>query len=82
MLHLFALLLAATAPPTGSSLPPGTIVGLDPRQGQMPVTDKTLIPGRVPECADADQAQRAAEEQIKGYDPECLRPINMGRNRH
>ena len=76
MLHLFALLLAAIAPSTGASLPPGTIIGLDLRHGPMPVTDKTLIPGRMPECADAYQAQRAAEEQIKGYDPECLRSLN------
>jgi len=82
MLHLFALLLAATALPTGANLPPGTIIGPDPQQGPMPVTDKTLPPGRVPECADANQAQRAAEEQIKGYEPECLRPINMEHNRH
>lgn len=82
MLHLFALLLATMAPPTVSSLPPGTIVGLDPRQGPMPVTDKTLIRGRVPECVDAYQAQRAAEEQIRGYDPECLRPLSMERKPH
>ena len=77
MLHLLALALAATtqvAP--GSGLPAGTIIGMDPRQGPMAVTDKMLIPGRVPDCADAYQAQRAAEEEIKGYTPECLRPLN------
>lgn len=76
MLHLLALALAATAQAApGSGLPPGTIIGMDPRQGPMAVTDKMLIPGRIPDCADAYQAQRAAEEQIKGYTPECLRPL-------
>jgi hypothetical protein len=80
MLHLLALLLAATAQVSpGSGLPAGTITGGDPRQGPMPVTDKMLLPGRVPDCADAYQAQRAEEEQIKGYTPECLRPANAWR---
>lgn len=78
MLHLIALFLAASAPTT-SALPPGTIIGLDPRQGPMPVTDKMLRPARIPECADAYQAQRAEEETIKGYEPECMRPLNTGR---
>jgi len=76
MLHMLALLLAAAAQASpGSGLPPGTIIGADPRQGPMPVTDKMLIPARIPDCADAYQAQRAEEEQIKGYTPECIRPL-------
>lgn len=79
MLHLIALFLAAAAP-TGSALPPGTIIGMDPRPGPMPVSDKMLIPGKVPECADVYQAQRAAEERIKGYEPECISPPKLQRN--
>jgi hypothetical protein len=79
MLHLLTLFLAAAAP-TGSALPPGTIIGMDPRPGPMPVTDKMLIPGRVPECTDIYQAQRAEEEKIRGYEPECMRPLKKDRN--
>ena len=47
----------------------------------MSVSDKYLLPGRLPECADAYEAQRAAEEEIKGFQPECLRPLWMERKR-
>ena len=30
-------------------------------------------------CADAYRAQRAEEETIKGYEPECMRPLNTDR---
>lgn len=76
MLHLLALFLAAAAPPAGSVIPPGTMIGPDPPPGPMPMENKMLLPGRLPECADAHQTQRAEEEQIKGYTPECLRPLN------
>ena len=81
MLHLFALLLAVAPPPPPPSLPPGTLTGHDPRQGPMSVSDKYLLPGRLPECADAYESQRAAEEEIKGFQPECLRPLWMERKR-
>ena len=38
----------------------------------MPVSDKYLIPGKVPDCADRFAAQRAAEQRLKGYTPECI----------
>jgi hypothetical protein len=28
----------------------------------------------VPDCANAEQLQRAEEERIKGWDPECMIP--------
>lgn len=71
MLYLLALMLAAPMQ-AAPSLPPGTIIGLDPRQGPMPVTDKYLLPAKVPDCADRYEAQRAAEQRIRGYTPECF----------
>ena len=39
----------------------------------MPVTDKYLIPGRVPDCNDAEYQRYAAEQRIKGWPtPECM----------
>jgi len=74
MLHLLALLLVATAQQSpGSDLPRGAINGVDPPQGRTAVTGMILPPGHIPECADAYQAQRAEEEQIKGFTPECIR---------
>lgn len=70
---LFALLMAA--PPSGGSIGENRMILRDPQQGAMPVSDKFLIPARVPDCADASQAQRAAEERIKGFEPECMLPL-------
>lgn len=69
------LLMAATTTPAPPALPPGVIIGPDPPQGRMAATNTYLLPAKVPECQNTEQAQRAAEERIKGYQPECLRPI-------
>lgn len=74
MLHLLALLLVAAAQQAPeSNLPRGVIDGVDPPQGRTAVTGMILPPGHVAECANARQAQRAEEEQIKGFAPECIR---------
>ena len=73
MTQLLFLLLAAAAPTAAPGLPPGPVIMLDPRQGPMPVNDKYLIPGRVPDCNDREYQQYAAEQRIKGWPtPECM----------
>lgn len=74
---LFALMMAA--PPSNSSIGENRVILRDPQQGAMPVSDKFLIPSRVPDCTDARQAQRAAEERIKGFEPECMLPLKTQR---
>jgi hypothetical protein len=76
---LFALLMMA--PPNSGSIGENRAILRDPQQGAMPVTDKYLIPARVPDCVDAYQVQRAREERIKGFEPECMLPLKSDRNR-
>ena len=73
MVHLLiALLLAA---PGSGSIGVNRMILRDPQQGATPVTDKYLIPERVPDCTTPEQVQRANEERIKGWDPECMLPL-------
>ena len=67
------LLLALVLVPPGS-MAESKMDSLDPPQGPTAVTGMIMIPPKVPECTDRYQAQRAAEEQIKGFDPECILP--------
>ena len=70
MLHLFLLALALNgAEPSGGRFQTMTV---DPPQGPMAVTDKDLVKMSVPRCADRRQEQRAMEQSIKGWTPECL----------
>ena len=69
------LLALVLAPPTaGGPISSNRMMFLDPRQGPMPVNSLFMIPARVPDCVDRYQAQRAAEERIKGFEPECMLP--------
>lgn len=70
---LLALVLAP--PASGGSIGENRMILRDPQQGPMPVTGMFMIPARVPDCADRFQAQRAAEERIKGFEPECMLPL-------
>ncbi|MGE5563283.1 MAG: hypothetical protein ACM3ZV_08220 [Bacillota bacterium] len=70
---LMAMLLAG--PGNGQSIGENRMILRDPQQGPTPVIDKFLIPGRVPDCADRYQAQRAAEQRIRGFEPECMLPL-------
>ena len=71
MAHLLlALMLAAP----GTSIGENRMILRDPQQGPMPVSDKFMIPARVPDCANPEQLQRAEEERIKGWEPECMLP--------
>lgn len=74
---LFAMLMMA--PPNNGSIGENRMVLRDPQQGPMPVTDKFLIPSRVPDCNDPRERQRAAEARIKGWQiPECMEPLKQG----
>ena len=70
---LLALVLAP--PVSGGSIGENRITLRDPQQGPTPVTGMFMIPARVPDCADRYQAQRAAEERIRGFEPECMLPL-------
>lgn len=72
MVLLMAFLLA---PPNTGSIGENRMLLRDQRQGPMPVSDKFLIPSRTPDCATPEEAQRAAEERIKGFEPECMLPL-------
>ena len=70
------LLALVLAPPAGAgSIGESRMILRDPQQGPTPVTSLFMIPARVPDCADRYQAQRAAEERIRGFDPECMLPL-------
>jgi hypothetical protein len=71
------LLLALVLGPAvnGGSIGENRMILRDPQQGPTPVTSMFLIPARVPDCADRYQAQRAAEERIRGFEPECMLPL-------
>ena len=74
MIHLLlAMALAAPTLNTGS-IGENRMTLRDPQQGPMAVSGEFLIPGRVPECANAEEVQRAQEERIKGWEPECMLP--------
>ena len=73
VLLLMAMFLGA--PGSGQSIGENRMILRDPQQGPTPVIDKFLIPSRVPECADRYQAQRAAEQRIRGFEPECMLPL-------
>ena len=73
MTQLLFLLLSAAAPTAAPAATTAPIIFLDPRPGPMPVTDKDLRPGRVPDCNDREYQQYAAEQRIKGWPtPECM----------
>ena len=72
MVHLLIAMLLA-GPGTGS-IGENKMMFRDPQQGPMAVSDKYLIPARVPDCTTPEQVQRASEERIKGWDPECMLP--------
>jgi hypothetical protein len=65
----FLLLMLAFAQPAA---PGREINGLDPLQGPMPVTDKDTSEMAPQQCTTAEQEQRAMEERIKGWTPECI----------
>ena len=71
------LLLALVLGPavSGGSIGENRMTLRDPQQGPTAVTGMFLIPARVPDCADRYQAQRAAEERIRGFEPECMLPL-------
>jgi hypothetical protein len=70
MVPLFMALLLA--PPGNGSIGENRIILRDPIQGAMPVTDKDLIPARLPDCQTQEQEQRVRLEQIRGESEECL----------
>lgn len=73
MVHLLMALLLAG--PGSGSIGVSRMILRDPQQGPTAVTDKYLIPERVPDCTTREQIQRANEERIKGWDPECMLPL-------
>lgn len=60
--------------PGGGSVGASRMVIRDPQGGPTPVTDKYLLPERVPDCTTPEQIQRANDERIKGWEPECILP--------
>lgn len=79
MVHLLlAMLLAA---PGSGSVGTSRMMLRDPQQGPTPVTDKMLLPERVPDCTSPEQLQRANEERIKGWEPECMLPLKTNTKR-
>ena len=72
VLLLMAMMLG---PPMNGSIGENRMILRDPQAGPTPVIDKFLIPSRVPDCADRYQAQRAAEQRIRGFEPECMLPL-------
>jgi hypothetical protein len=68
MLQFLLLMLAFAQPAT----PSREISGPDPIQGPTPVTDKDVGGMAAPQCANRDQEQRAMEDRIKGWTPECI----------
>lgn len=68
---VMAMLLAA---PNSGSIGENRMTLRDPLQGPMAVTDKMLIPSRVPDCTTDDQIREAQIERIKGWQPECMIP--------
>ncbi|HEX3675778.1 MAG TPA: hypothetical protein VHU79_00070 [Sphingomicrobium sp.] len=75
MVHLLMALLLAG--PGSGSIGVNRMILRDPQQGPTPVTDKFLIPARVPDCTTPEQVQRANAERIKGWDPDCMLPPKM-----
>lgn len=73
MVHL--LLALVLAGPGSGSIGESRMILRDPQQGPTAVTDLYLIPERVPDCTTPQQVQRANEERIKGWDPECMLPL-------
>lgn len=73
MVYLLMALLLAT--PGSGSIGTGRMTLRDPQQGPTPVTDKMLTPQGTPDCTTAEEVQRANEERIKGWDPECILPV-------
>jgi len=73
MVHLLMALLLAG--PGSGSIGESRMMNLrDPQQGPTAVTDKMLIPPRLPDCVTPEQIQRADEERIKGWEPDCMLP--------
>lgn len=71
MVHLLlAMLLLAP----GGSIGTNRMILRDPQQGPTPVTDKYILPGRAPDCTTPEQIQRANQERIQGWEPECMLP--------
>jgi hypothetical protein len=71
MLYLLVALMLAP----GASIGENRILLRDPQQGPTPVTDKYLVANvQIRDCANPEEVQRAQEERIKGWDPECVIP--------
>lgn len=81
MVHLLLALLLAAPGGTGS-IGENRMILRDPIQGPMPVNDKFLIPARLPDCATAEDLQRAREEQIRGWEPDCMLPKTKPDQKH
>jgi hypothetical protein len=72
MFQLFLLMLLA-APQMPGSLPDRVILR-DPMQGPMPVTDKVLIPQKIPDCKTDAEIQKALAEKVNGDLQSCDPP--------
>lgn len=70
---MLPILLAVALAAPGSSIGTSRMILRDPQEGPTPVT-KFMIPSRIPDCTTTEQIQRAREEQMKGWDADCLIP--------
>lgn len=72
MLKLLALLLLAPAQAPTQSIGESNFKFRDPAGGVTPVTDKTLIPMKAPDCRNEAEIQLALEQLSHGERGHCF----------
>ena len=68
MLQLISLMLLAAPVPNGI---PDRVIFRDPIQGPTPVTDKWIIPPKVPDCRNAEEEERALSQRANRERESC-----------
>ena len=76
MVQLFMLMLMA-GPGPGT----GNIISIRERiQAPTPVTDKWIIPPKIPDCRNAEETQHALDEKANGFLQSCDPPKSVNRD--
>ena len=68
MLQLISLLLLAQPIPGGI---PERVIFRDPLQGPTPVTDKWIIPPKIPDCRNSQEEEKALAQRANGELESC-----------
>ncbi len=81
MLQLVLAMLLVAQPTPGAGV--GHVVDMrDRTQGVTPVTDKWIIPPKVPDCKTDAQIQQALAEKADGIIPQSCDPPRSAYQRH